>query len=164
MWHLSYKSVTHVPACPGKCQLAALLHVLCVCAPVRCTAARVCPCAQTLPQNRDVFMSCANGELALHKYIYPAQRSVQVCVRCSRHEPPRRQMITGVKPHAAHHGTTAQHSTAQHSTPTAWHLSACRPAEVGVRGFPCSKLPPSCHKIDWFCAYPFLIAIQNCFQ
>jgi|Transcript_49798 WD40 repeat protein len=31
----------------------------------------------TLPQNRDVFMSCANGELALHKYIYPAQRSVQ---------------------------------------------------------------------------------------
>eukprot|EP00667_Euglena_gracilis_P012229 EG_transcript_12545 len=29
-----------------------------------------------LPQNRDVYMSCANGELALHRYNYPAQRAV----------------------------------------------------------------------------------------
>lgn len=31
-------------------------------------------CCSHLPQNRDVFMSCANGELALQKYNYPAQR------------------------------------------------------------------------------------------
>eukprot|EP01006_Ploeotia_vitrea_P017340 TRINITY_DN48441_c0_g1_i1.p1 TRINITY_DN48441_c0_g1~~TRINITY_DN48441_c0_g1_i1.p1 ORF type:complete len:359 (+),score=19.25 TRINITY_DN48441_c0_g1_i1:42-1118(+) len=34
-------------------------------------------CTKPLPQNRDVFVTCGNGEISLYKYNYPAQRSIQ---------------------------------------------------------------------------------------